>query len=60
MDAVTVATALTEAGATWIDGTATAADLYFNLVVDDDATHTAGTGTITGTVVITWMFVGDN
>ena len=59
VDAVSVATALTESGARWFDGTATATDLYMNLVVDDDATHTSGTGTFTGTVTIIWSFVGD-
>lgn len=59
VDAVSVATALTESGARWFDGTATAKDLFLNLVVDDDATHTSGTGTFTGTVTIVWMIVGD-
>lgn len=43
-----------------LDGTATAKDLYLNLAIADDATHTAGTGTFTGTIVINWMNVGDN
>ena len=60
IDAVSVATALTESGARWFDGTATAKDLYLNLVVDDDATHTAGTGTFSGTITITWINLGDN
>ncbi len=59
IDAVPVATALTESGARWFDGTATAKDCYLNLVVDDSATHTAGTGTITGTVTLTWINLGD-
>jgi hypothetical protein len=59
VDAVSVATALTESGARWLDGTGTAKDLYLNLVVDDDATHTSGTGTFTGTVTIVWMIIGD-
>ena len=45
-------TALTESGGRWLDGTATAKDLFLNLVVDDDASHTSGTGTFTGTVTI--------
>ena len=56
---VSVATALTESGARWLDGTATAKDLYLNLVVDDDATHTSGTGTYTGTITIWWINLGD-
>ena len=59
VDAVSVATALTEAGARWIDGTTTPVDLFLNLVVDDDVTHTSGTGTFTGTVTILWMLAGD-
>ncbi len=59
VDAVSVATALTESGARWLDGTSTAKDLYLNLVVDDDASHTSGTGTFTGTVVIHWINLGD-
>lgn len=43
-----------------LDGTATAIDAYLNLVVDDDATHTAGTGTFTGTATIVWKKLGDN
>jgi hypothetical protein len=53
--AVSVATALTESGARWLDGTGTAKDLFLNFVIDDDATHTAGTATFTGTITITWI-----
>lgn len=60
IDAVSVATALTESGARWLDGTATAKDLFLNLVVDDDASHTAGSVTFTGTITIVWMNIGDN
>lgn len=59
VDAVSVATALTESGARWLDGTTTAKDLYFNIVVDDSATHTSGSGTFTGTVTIHWINLGD-
>jgi len=60
IDAEAVATVLTESAASWINGTSTPVDLFLNLVVDDDATHTAGTGTITGTVTFFWMNLGDN
>lgn len=60
IDAVSVATALTETGARWFDGTATAKDLYLNLVVDDSGTHTAGTVTFTGTITLHWLNLGDN
>lgn len=59
VDAVSVATALTESGARWLDGTTTAKDLYLNLVVDDSGTHTSGTGTFTGTVTLIWTNLGD-
>lgn len=60
IDGVSVATALTESGARHFDGTATAKDMYLNFVVDDDATHTSGTGTFTGTVSFVWCVIGDN
>lgn len=60
VDAVSVATALTESGARWHDGTATAKDMYLNFVIDDSATHTAGTATFTGTIEFVWMKLGDN
>lgn len=59
-DAQSIATALTEAGSRWIDGTATAVDMYLNVAIADDATHTAGTGTWTGTIEFVWMVLGDN
>lgn len=59
VDAVSVATALTESGSRWLDGTATAIDMYLNLVVDDQASHTAGTGSFTGTITFLWANVGD-
>lgn len=58
-DAVSVATALTESGARWLDGTSTAKDLFLNFVVDDNAAHGAGTATFTGTVTIHWINLGD-
>lgn len=58
-DAVSVATALTESGARHLDGTGTAKDMFLNFVVDDDATHTAGTGTFTGTITLLWANLGD-
>lgn len=57
--AVSVATPLTESGARWLDGTGTAKDLYLNFVIADDASHTAGTATFTGTVEFIWARVGD-
>jgi hypothetical protein len=58
VQAVSVATALTESGARWHDGTGTAKDVFLNFVIDDDATHTAGTATFTGTITLTWVNLG--
>lgn len=59
-DAVSIATALTEAGARWLDGTATAKDLFLNLLVDDNVAHdNTITGTFTGTIAFTWLNLGD-
>lgn len=58
-DAVSVATALTESGSRWLDGTGTAKDLYLNFVIDDNAAHGAGTATFTGTITVTWINLGD-
>ena len=55
-----VATALTEAGARWYDGTATPGPVFLNIAIADDATHTAGTGTFTGTITLTWINLGDH
>ena len=59
-DAVSIATALTESGARWHDGTTTAKDMYFNIEIDDNAAHTAGNGTFTGTIEFAYMILGDN
>ena len=59
-DAQSVATALTESGARWHDGTATAKDMYLNFVIDDNAAHGAGTATFTGTISFMWAVLGDN
>lgn len=58
VQAKSVATALTESGARWFDGTGTAKDMFLNFVIDDDATHTAGTATFTGTIKIPWLNIG--
>lgn len=58
-DAVTIATALTESGARWHDGTGTAKDMFLNFVIDDNAAHGAGTATFTGTITFLWSIIGD-
>lgn len=60
VDAASVATALTESGARWLDGTTTPVDMYLNFLIDDNVTHTAGTASFTGTVVFHWEHLGDN
>ena len=57
--AISIAAALTEAGARWVDGTVTPAPVFLNVAIADDATHTAGTGKFTGTITITWLNLGD-
>jgi hypothetical protein len=54
-----VATALTESGARWYDGTGTPGPVFLNFAIADDATHTAGTGKFTGTITLTWINLGD-
>ena len=49
-----IATALTESGGRVYDGTTTAAPVFLNFAIADDATHTTGTGTFTGTITILW------
>jgi hypothetical protein len=58
-DAVSIATALTESGARWFDGTSTAKDMYLNFVIDDSGTHTDGTASFTGTIEFIWAIIGD-
>lgn len=59
ISSVSVATQLTESAGRIVDGTTTPAPVYLNFAIADDATHTAGTGSFTGTITIAWMKVGD-
>jgi hypothetical protein len=54
ISSVSIATALTESGGRVYDGRASAAPVYLNFAIADDATHTTGTGTFTGTITILW------
>ncbi len=56
---VSTATALTESGARWMDGTATAKDMYLNFEIDDAAGHDADPGTFTGTIEFCYIILGD-
>lgn len=53
MDAAPVPT-VPNSGARWVDGRTTAKDVYLNFKIADDATHTSGTATFTGTVELIW------
>lgn len=53
-------TQVTETNAAWLDGTAAALDAIINFDIDDDASHTSGTGTFTGVVTIVWVYLGDH
>lgn len=55
---VSAATALTESPGRVVDGRTTAAPVFLNFAIADDATHTAATGTFTGTITIAWCNVG--
>lgn len=59
ISSVSVTTQLTESGGRVYDGTVTAAPVFLNFAIADDVTHTAGTGTFTGTITIAWLKVGD-
>lgn len=57
---VQVATALTESGARWFNGTDTAIDMYLNVITDDDDGNTATTDAMlfTGTITLHWLYLG--
>lgn len=57
ISSVSIATQLTESGGRVHDGRATASPVYLNFAIADDDSHTAGTGTFTGTVTIMWSKV---
>lgn len=59
ISSVSIATQLTESAGRIFDGTATPAPVFLNFAIADDASHTAGTGTFTGTITLAWMKVGD-
>lgn len=59
VSSVSVATNLTEASSRCFDGTTTPGKIFLNFAVADDATHTSGTGTFTGTITIAWENIGD-
>lgn len=58
--AASVATALTESGARWLDGSSTAINMFLNFVIDDETSHTAGTATFNGTIEFNWEMLGDS
>ena len=54
------ATALTESGARWLDGTTTPVPVFLNFLVTDDVSHTSGTAKFTGTIDMYWFNLGDH
>jgi hypothetical protein len=58
-DAISIATQVTESGGRWYDGTTTAGPMFLNFAIADDVTHTAATGTFTGTIQFIWSNIGD-
>lgn len=54
VSSVSIATALTEAAMRTVDGRSTAAPMFLNFAIADDASHTAGTGMFTGEISFTW------
>jgi hypothetical protein len=53
-----VATALTESPGRVVDGRSTAAPVFLNFAIADDASHTAGTGKFSGAITIAWVNLG--
>lgn len=58
VNAVNAPTALTESGARWHDGRATAKDMYLNFLVDEDVANATGVGTFTGTIEFAYIILG--
>lgn len=58
VDAVSVATALTESGARWHDGRATAKDMHLNFLIDEDGANATSTGLFTGTIEFAYIILG--
>lgn len=58
-NAYPVATQVTEAGSRWYDGHTTAGPMFLNVAIADDATHTAATGTWSGTITFMWSVIAD-
>ena len=54
ISSISIATILTEAAMRTYDGRTTAAPMWLNFAIADDASHTAGTGTFTGTITFVW------
>lgn len=57
ISSISIATQLTEAAARVFDGRTTKAPVFLNFAIADDVSHTAGTGTFTGTITFAWLKV---
>jgi hypothetical protein len=61
LDAVSAPALYTESGASWIDGTAAAEDVWLNVLIDENAANEDNaTNTITGTIEFSYIVLGDN
>lgn len=54
-----VATQITESGARWYNGSATAGPVFLNVAITDDATHTAAVLKYNGTITLVWTLLAD-
>jgi len=57
INSISIATQLTEASSRVFDGRTTRAPMFLNFAIADDVSHTAGTGTFTGTITFAWLKV---
>jgi len=61
LDAISIATILTESGARWFDGTTTAKKVWLNVLMDENAANEDyATNTFTGTIEFSYIVIGDN
>jgi hypothetical protein len=54
ISSISIATPLTDTAMRTHDGRTTASPMWLNFAIADDASHTAGTGTFTGTITFVW------
>lgn len=59
VDAFTVPALLTESGAVWLDGRATAKDMWLNFLIDEDGANDTTDGAFTGTIEFIYAIIGN-